>query len=26
LPYNAVGTITGGGQNAFVSPMFRGVM
>ena len=25
LPYNAVGTITGGGQNAFVSPMFRGV-
>jgi len=26
LPYNAVGNITGGGQNAFVSPMFRGVM
>ena len=26
LPYNAVGNITGGGLNAFVSPMFRGVM
>ena len=26
LPYNAVGNITSGGQNAFVSPMFRGVM
>jgi hypothetical protein len=26
LPYSAVGNITGGGQNAFVSPMFRGVM
>ena len=25
LPYNAVGTITGGGNNAFVSPMFRGI-
>ena len=25
LPYNAVGTITGGGENAFVSPMFRGI-
>ena len=26
LPYNAVGNITGGGENAFVSPMLRGVM
>ena len=25
LPYNAVGTITGGGENAFVSPMLRGI-
>ena len=25
LPYNASGNITGGGQNAFVSPMFRGI-
>ena len=25
LPYNAVGTITGGGNNAFVSPMLRGI-
>ena len=26
LPYNAVGNITGGGENAFVSPMLRGIM
>ena len=26
LPYNAVGNITGGGENAFVSPMFRNIM
>ena len=25
LPYNATGTITGGGENAFVSPMLRGI-
>ena len=25
LPYNAVGTITGGGENAYVSPMLRGI-
>ena len=25
LPYNAVGTITGGGNNEFVSPMLRGI-
>ena len=26
LPYNAVGNITGGGQNIYVSPMIRGIL
>jgi hypothetical protein len=26
LPYNAVGNITGGGENIYVSPMLRGIL
>ena len=26
LPYNAVGNITGGGENIYVSPMIRGIL